>query len=223
MNFLKKGIEYNFLARALGNAFVAINSFETKFNGGYNNDFHEFKQDLLILAYLCKTHILKPMEEYGWAWGNSISIPKITRGKITLLFAYQQTIGKLLRYAERINVEKEIQEVLDGKFNYEIMRKLTPEDLKFQSALIGKVLMRFRYKLIVCTFLKEGEIANETHDFIAVRTRNLILKLKLNDGELTVNLNSYDMISGLHKKEWSFPENVGENEILLKILNLKIN
>jgi len=218
MNFLTKGLEYNRLAKAFGNAYSALNEYEIKFNSGFVNDYYEFKQDLLILAYLCRKEILNRMEEYGWIMASPISVPKISRGKITLLFAYQHTIGRLTKFANKIKIGEELQEILDKKTEYDVIRKLTPSTIKFNTALLGRAMMRYRYKLTISMMLKDsGKIMKETLSFIVVQNSNIILSITRDHNNLNVRITSLNIIGKSYKKEWDFNQDAEDNEILTKI------
>lgn len=125
MIFFKKGIEFNNLAKGFNGTFVMINELETKIQHSYSNDYSEFEQDLLILAYLCRKEILDRMEEYNWSMGSPIIVPMMSKGRLTVTFAFQQTVGRLYSLAEKLSLSDEINEVLDkGNAYFEIDRAI---------------------------------------------------------------------------------------------------
>jgi len=125
MKFFKKGIEFNNLAKGFNGTFVMINELETKIQHNYSNDYSEFEQDLLILAYLCRKEILDRMEEYNWSMGSPIIVPMMSKGRLTVTFAFQQTVGRLYSLAEKLLLSDEVNEILDkGNAYFEIDRAI---------------------------------------------------------------------------------------------------
>jgi len=130
MKFFKKGIEYNNLAKGFNGTFVMINELEVKIENNHSGDFSEFEQDIFILAYLCRKEILDRMEEYRWAMASPIAVPMMSKGKLTLTFAFQQTVGRVYMLAETMGVSDEINEILDkGNAYFEIDRAI-PNHIK---------------------------------------------------------------------------------------------
>ncbi|MDC9721878.1 MAG: hypothetical protein PSN34_03780 [Urechidicola sp.] len=130
MKFFKKGIEYNKLAKGFNGTFVMINELEVNIENNYSTDYSEFEQDILVLAYLSRKEILDRMEEYNWAMASPIVVPMMSKGRLTLTFAFQQTIGRLYKFAEIMGVSEEVNEILDkGNAYYEIDRAI-PNHIK---------------------------------------------------------------------------------------------
>lgn len=130
MKFLKKGTEFNNLAKGFNGTFVMINELETKIRHNYSNDYSEYEQDLLILAYLCRKEILNRMEEYNWSMGSPIIVPMMSKGRLTVIFAFQQTVGRLYSLAEKLSLSVEVNEILDkGNAYFEIDRAV-PNQVK---------------------------------------------------------------------------------------------
>lgn len=130
MKFFKKGIEYNKLAKGFNGTFVMINELEVKIENNYQNNFSELEQDIFILAYLCRKEILDRMEEYNWAMASPIVVPMMSKGRLTLTFAFQQTVGRIYKFAEIIGVSDEVNEILDkGNAYFEIDRAI-PNHIK---------------------------------------------------------------------------------------------
>ena len=61
MKFLKKGFEYNKMAKAFNSMYVMINELEVKIDNGYAS---EVEQDFYMLAYICRRDMLDTMEKY---------------------------------------------------------------------------------------------------------------------------------------------------------------
>ncbi|MFW6046616.1 MAG: hypothetical protein ACOCP4_02355 [Candidatus Woesearchaeota archaeon] len=130
MKFFKKGIEFKNLAKGFNGTFVMINELETKIQHNYSNDYSEYEQDLLILAYLCRKEILDRMEEYTWSMGSPIIVPMMSKGRLTVTFAFQQTVGPLYSLAEKLSLSYEVNEILDkGNAYFEIDRAI-PNNVK---------------------------------------------------------------------------------------------
>ena len=101
MKLFTKGREYNNLAKAFNGMFVMINELEVKVTNRNNNE--EFNEELLISAYLCRKNILDILEEYNWPIFSPIIIPMMSKGTVTLDFAHQQTVIRLIRISQILN------------------------------------------------------------------------------------------------------------------------
>ena len=130
MKFFKKGIEYNKLAKGFNGTFVMINELEVNIENNYSSDYSEFEQDIFILAYLCRKEILDRMEEYNWAMASPIIVPMMSKGRLTLTLAFQQTVERIYKLAEIMGVSEEVNEILNkGNAYFEIDRAI-PSNIK---------------------------------------------------------------------------------------------
>ncbi len=117
MNFFKKGLEYNKLAQAFNGLYQMIQ--ETIQKAQYN----DVRDDLFAIAYVGRKEIIDRMDEYNWSLETSIVIPMMPGQRTTLLFAYQQTIGKLIELSEIEGYLNEIEEILDkGNLFFELSK-----------------------------------------------------------------------------------------------------
>lgn len=132
MKFLERGFEFNKLAKAFNSAFVMINEIEVKINSSHSSEYSDFEQDLFIMAYVCRRDMMDRMEKYGWIMTTPIVVPMISKGRLTLIFVYQQTIGRLVRFAELLNVSGEVNEILQKGDAYFKIDSIIPNQMKNQ-------------------------------------------------------------------------------------------
>ena len=126
-NFLKPGIEFNNLAKAMNGLNVMIQSITPKLT---HFDPIEIEEEVLIMAYICRKGILDRLEQYNWPITSMITVPTIEKNRITLAYALQQTIGKVSLIADQIGLTKAVQEIFEkGKSYYEIENSL-PSHIK---------------------------------------------------------------------------------------------
>jgi len=128
MKFLKKGIEFNNLAKGFNGTYIMINELEVKIKNHDEIDYSDFHEDFFIVAYLCRREIIDRLETYGWGMHSPLMIPMMSRGRVTLLFAYQQTVGRLMEIANTAYLSDEVRDILDkGETYYEIDRIIPPQ------------------------------------------------------------------------------------------------
>lgn len=125
MKLFKKGIEYNKLATNLNSTYIMLNEIEVKIKNSINNDFSDFEQDLYILAYLGRKQIIERIETYNWSMMSPIIVPMLSKGGVSLTFAFEQTIGRLQKFSEQIGFARIVNDILEkGKSYYEIERSI---------------------------------------------------------------------------------------------------
>jgi hypothetical protein len=126
MKFFKKGFAYNKLAKGFNGVYVMLNELEVK----VKNNEDDIHQDFFIIAYLSRRDILDSIDEYGWVMGSPIIVPMMSQGRLTLMFAYQQTIGRLIRLSNEVGISGVVEEILEkGNAYYEIDNAL-PTNIK---------------------------------------------------------------------------------------------
>ena len=130
MKFFKRGFAYNNLAKGFNGLFVMINEFEVKVERNYTNNYSDYEEELFLLAYLCRREILDRMEEYPWSMTSPINIPMMSRGRLTLGFAYQQTIGRINLLAEKLSVKEEVFGILEKHEIYFDLDRAIPNSVK---------------------------------------------------------------------------------------------
>ncbi len=119
MNFFKKGVEYKKLATAFNGLYLMLLDF------GENSENEYSHEDLFALAYIGRREVIDRLENYNWNIGNAIMVPSISRRKISLAYAIQQTITKIVELSEELLLYAEIKEILDKKdLYYEIENRM---------------------------------------------------------------------------------------------------
>lgn len=130
MKIFKKGAEYNNLAKGFNGVYMMLNELEAKVRIHYGDDFSEFNEEVFIMAYLCKTQIMERLEEYGWSVTSPIIVPMISKGRVTVSFAIQQTVARLNDLAEQISMSDEVSEILDGGNLFHELQTIIPANIK---------------------------------------------------------------------------------------------
>lgn len=129
MNFFRKGIEYHKLAQAFNGVYVMVNEYEVKLRKNYL-DHSELEKELTFITFIARKEILDRLEEFNWDMMSPIYIPNISNGKITITFAYQQSVGRLLFFSDELGISNTIIDILDrGKTFYELEITI-PENLR---------------------------------------------------------------------------------------------
>jgi len=124
MKFFKKSLEYNKLAQAFNGQYQMLQNLMD------NPNTEDFTNDLFILAYIGRKEILSRMEEYNWNMNGRIVVPMMPGNQKTLVYAYQQTIGKLMAFSEEHGYYNEVQDILDGGELFHEFDKSIPEHIK---------------------------------------------------------------------------------------------
>ena len=124
MAFLKKGIEYQKLAKTFNGVYLMIEDIQ-------NNNNNEFsKEDIFTLAYICRREVPDRLEKYHWDISTPIIVPSISNKRITLANAIQQTLSKVTKISEDMMIYQDVKEILDrGDFFYDIENNI-PEYIK---------------------------------------------------------------------------------------------
>ncbi|HSV87846.1 MAG TPA: hypothetical protein VLH61_04330 [Bacteroidales bacterium] len=91
--------------------------------------YSEFTEDALVLAYIARKGVLDRMEQYNWTMDAKIIVPTIERGRITLTYAFAQTVGKLHMIASQLEHTEMVEAIIDkGDAYYQLERNL-PEQI----------------------------------------------------------------------------------------------
>lgn len=129
-NFLKTGIEFNNLAKSMNGMNVMMQELIPKIERSY--DHSEFTDDILVLAFIARKGVLDRMEQYNWSMNTKIIVPTIDNGRITLMYAFSQTIGKLKMIAAQLELTELVEEVMvKGDAYYQIESNLSSEIAKY--------------------------------------------------------------------------------------------
>ena len=132
-DFFKTGAEFNKLAQSFNAMYLALVELTPKLERN-KNDFtyfrEEHKEDILVLAYIAKKGIIERLDKYPWGFEAKISIPTISSSRVTVGYAWSQTITKLNIIATLLNITEEVQEIIDGGALYIEFESSFPEKLK---------------------------------------------------------------------------------------------
>jgi len=123
--FFKKAKEYNKLAKGFNGAYAMINEVELKIN----EDEYQLEQDLFIIAYIIRREVLDRIEKYNWHMNTPIIIPLMSRSRVTLNFAIQQTVLRLHKISEILNIQDVIIAILDKDDAYYEIEKEIPSHM----------------------------------------------------------------------------------------------
>lgn len=117
LRFLKNGIEFNKLADAFGKLYTEIkdlqpilhkNEAELKIYKERN------KLEMMVLGYFAKKEIIDRMDKYGWELDALIIVNKISRDKITLKLAWNETLSKLHILIGLLGLQDEYDDILNN-------------------------------------------------------------------------------------------------------------
>lgn len=114
LDFFKKGIEFNKVARSFSIMHSIINELQPKFerNGDNLEQFKkQYKTDILILAYIAHKGIVKRLDEYNWGFEAKIMIPSISLNRVTVMYAWNQTITKMNVMIALLELGDEFEEI----------------------------------------------------------------------------------------------------------------
>lgn len=124
MNFFKRALEYNNLAKSLNGIYQMLNDTIRKRNQ------INISEDLLVIAYISRVEIIDRIAIYRWSGNTRIIIPMMPGTNKTLDYALTQTIDRLVMIGNEIGIEEEIEDVLNkGALFYRIENEI-PESIK---------------------------------------------------------------------------------------------
>lgn len=127
--FLSAGIEFVYVGKVMNKMVDLIKHINLKIDAGYTSD--ELAGDVLMLAYMARKGVIDRIEEYNWTLDVKITIFSISNSRVTLLYAYSETVGKLYIIATQLGMVDEVQNVLEkGKKYYEIEKVLPASIIK---------------------------------------------------------------------------------------------
>ena len=126
--FLRKGRELNDLAKSFNGFNIMLKEFLQNIEA--NPSQLHYGDDLLTLAYIATVGINDKMEDYEISMMGKIMIPTIERGFITIAYAYQQTVGKMLLASDLLAMTEEVNEIMDKGALFYTIEKGIPQILK---------------------------------------------------------------------------------------------
>jgi len=124
MNFIKRGLEYNKLAKAFNGYYQMIQPLVEKSN------YEDIRDDLFIIAFLARKEIIDRMEVINYKLTTRIVVPMMPGNNKTLEYAYLQTVGKLMTLGENQGYSDEVQDILDKGNLYFELENTIPSHLK---------------------------------------------------------------------------------------------
>lgn len=128
-NFLKPGLVFNKLAESMNGLNLMIQNLIPKIER--SNNYSEFEEDILTLTYIARKGVLDRIEQYSWSMEKKIFVPTIDKQRITLMYAYTQTVGKLQKIANNLNFTELYDEIMEkGVAFYQIENNLPKEIIK---------------------------------------------------------------------------------------------
>lgn len=110
--YLKAGFAFNKVATTMNRIVSMLNDLIPKIESGRFPD-SEFKEDIAILAYVARKGIIDRLEEYDFTMDAKITVTAISSNKISLLEAYTKTVGTVMQIAERVNMSKMCENILE--------------------------------------------------------------------------------------------------------------
>lgn len=114
MNFFKLGNEFNKLANSFGELYVKINELQPLFEKNQDDLIilkNNYKLDILSLAYFANIEIINRMDKYGWELEAEFRVNKISSNKITIMYAWNQTITKLHMLIGLFELQNEYEDI----------------------------------------------------------------------------------------------------------------
>tara|TARA_R110001592_G_scaffold343303_1_gene633700 strand:+ start:1509 stop:1931 length:423 start_codon:yes stop_codon:yes gene_type:complete len=114
MNFFKSGIQFNKLANSFGDMYIRINELQPLFEKSEADLVklkNNYKLEILSLAYFANKEIISRMDKYGWDLEAVFRVNKISSNKITIMYAWNQTITKLHMLIGLFELQNEYDEI----------------------------------------------------------------------------------------------------------------
>lgn len=124
---LKTGREYQKVAKAIGSIYIMLQDLRKSTNEFTNTA--DYKEDLLVMAYLSRREILDRIDIYNWNPEGAIFIPAIQKNKMTLFYALNLTVYKLYELAFSFDMEYEMEEIIEKKKGYYELEKVLPIEM----------------------------------------------------------------------------------------------
>lgn len=126
-NFLKTGKEFNNLAKSMNGMNAMIEDLIPKIERSY--DHSEFTEVVSVLAYVARKGVLDRIEQYNWAMDTKIIVPTIDRERITLMYAFTQTVGKLHTIAAQLDLTELVEEIMEKEDAYYQLENILPPEI----------------------------------------------------------------------------------------------
>jgi hypothetical protein len=122
-NFFRKIREYTKLAKTVD--FVHYSIEDLILQVQYTNDYSQFKEQILLLAYFSKVGIIERMGQYNYNLQTPILIHSMETRAITLSEAYNRSVIKLEALAKELGYGIHFQNIFnEGTLYYDLKNKL---------------------------------------------------------------------------------------------------
>ncbi len=128
LKFLKSGKEFQKLAEAFNGLNLMLQDLIKDIEK--SNNYSDFEEDILTLSYIARKGVLDRIEHFNWSMNTKILVPSIDRNRITLMYAYTQTVGKLEICVLNLEMKELFDEIMEkGEVFYEIENNFSPETI----------------------------------------------------------------------------------------------
>lgn len=117
--FFSKGIEYNKLAKTLGNVKGNLEKIQEAAYKTYDNSY--LGPQLLLVTYVFKTDVLEKMDKYNWPTHSPIFIGNMQ--KKTLGEMISSIVAEIYLIAAELRFEQHVKEILTGGEAYHRMKR----------------------------------------------------------------------------------------------------
>lgn len=114
-----------------------INELAQAFNGVYqmlqpfvNSQEICFQEDLFSIAYICRKEIIDRIDSCNFRMEALIIVPMISSTSVTILNAYQQTIGQLFAISAEKGYLEDVSEILEKGELYTTVENKIAESLR---------------------------------------------------------------------------------------------
>jgi|GEM_PF-1416110 len=112
-NFLKKGNEYNKLAKSINGIYILLNQLELEFKS--MNIEIDYEKQLSFFAFISRIEILDRIDKYKWPYTTPIVVPSISKKIITLEKALQNSVYEIVTFSEEFDYSHYIIAILEKR------------------------------------------------------------------------------------------------------------
>lgn len=115
--FLKKGSEFIILAKIFGELFISVNKLESLFDKSeddINKLRNHYKLEILGLAFIANKEIVNRMDKYGWQLEHQILVKEINSSRITIMYAWSNTITKIIMLVGLFKLQEEYEDIISN-------------------------------------------------------------------------------------------------------------
>lgn len=106
-NLFKGVIEFKDLGKSISYVYVELDKIENN-NFSYDDTIDRLEH----LAYQSKKEILDPIEEFDWEISTKIALDNLPFQRVTLIFALNKTVGRLILLSDKHNISNQISNIL---------------------------------------------------------------------------------------------------------------